>query len=347
LLHRLFEDQVARTPERVALEWEGGQGKFTYEELAQRMNELARRLRFEGVGPEVAVGVLLERSPEMVVALLGVLKAGGFYVPLNPSLPRERLLMMLEDARVRILLTVEPLVHVVTGIDVKTICLDSECGEVAEEDVIVKKGGQLATPDNLAYVIHTSGSTGRPKGVMIPHGAICNRLLWMQSAYPLGVDDSVLQKTVFNFDASVWELFVPLMTGAKIVLARPEGHQDAAYMAEEITRRGVTTLQLVPSMLRVMLDEPGFAQCRTLKRVFCGGEALPLDLQERFYATLDADLHNLYGPTEVSIDASSWDCERGSDYGTTHGNVPIGRPLANVQIYLLDARQQPVPYGAK
>ncbi|HYV13038.1 MAG TPA: amino acid adenylation domain-containing protein [Pyrinomonadaceae bacterium] len=340
LLHRLFEEQAARTPELVALEWDGG--KSTYEELDRGTNQLARRLRLAGVGPEVAVGVLLERSPEMVMALLGVLKAGGFYVPLNPSLPRERLLMMLEDAQVKILLTVEPLVHVVTGIEVKTICLDSECGEVAEADVM----DHVATPDNLAYVIHTSGSTGRPKGVMIPHGAICNRLLWMQSAYPLGVDDSVLQKTVFNFDASVWELFVPLMTGAKIVLARPDGHQDAAYMAEEITRRGVTTLQLVPSMLRVMLDEPGFSQCRTLKRVFCGGEALPLDLQERFYATLDADLHNLYGPTEVSIDASSWDCERGSDYGTTHGNVPIGRPLANVQIYLLDGRLQPVPYGA-
>src|ERR1051325_1925858 len=338
LLHKLFEEQAARTPDQIALEGEGGH--LTYAELDQRTNQLAGRLQREGVGPEVAVGVLLERSAEMVVALLGVLKAGGFYVPLNPSLPRERLLMMLEDAHVKILLTVEPMLNIVST-DVKTICLDGS-GEVAEEDA----QGAVVTPDNLAYVIYTSGSTGIPKGVMIPHGAICNRLLWMQSAYPLSIDDSVLQKTVFNFDASIWELFVPLMSGAKIVLAKPEGHQDAAYMAEEIVRRGVTTLQLVPSMLRVMLDEPKFAQCRSLKRVFCGGEALPLDLQERFYATLDADLHNLYGPTEVAIDASSWDCERGNDYGTTRGNVPIGRPLANVQVFLLGQQLKPVPYGA-
>jgi amino acid adenylation domain-containing protein/FkbM family methyltransferase len=335
LLHKLFEEQAARTPHGVALEWEDGQ--LTYAELDQRTNQLARRLQREGVGPEVAVGVLLERSVEMVVAVLGVLKAGGFYVPLNPSLPRERLLIMLADAHVKILLTVEPLQDLVA--EVKTICLDSEIADEEPKAIVV-------TPENLAYVIYTSGSTGRPKGVMIAHGAICNRLLWMQSAYPLAVGDSVLQKTVFNFDASIWELFVPLMSGAKIVLAKPEGHQDATYMAEEIVRRGVTTLQLVPSMLRVMLDEPKFAQCKSLKRVFCGGEALPLDLQERFYDTVDADLHNLYGPTEVAIDASSWDCERGNDYGTTRGNVPIGRPLANVQIYLLDQHLRPVPYGA-
>jgi amino acid adenylation domain-containing protein/FkbM family methyltransferase len=296
------------------------------------------------VGPEVGVGVLLERSPEMVAALLAILKAGGFYVPLNPSLPRERLLLMLEDAQVKVVLTVEHLLDVAAGSELKVICLDRESeGDAAGEAEDVRRG---ATPDNLAYVIYTSGSTGRPKGVMIPHRAIANRLLWMQSAYPLGEDDSVLQKTVFSFDASVWEFFVPLMSGATLVLARPGGHQDAAYLAEAVVRHGVTTLQLVPSMLRVMLDEPGFANCSSLKRLFCGGEALPLDLQERFYSTLDADLHNLYGPTEVSIDASYWDCVRGHDYGATRGNVPIGRPLSNVQVYLLDAHLRPVPFGA-
>jgi amino acid adenylation domain-containing protein len=341
-LHEFVEEQVKRTPDRTALEWEGG--RLTYEELEERAEALARRLGRAGVGPEVGVGVLLERSPEMVAALLAILKAGGFYVPLNPSLPRERLLLMLEDAQVKVVLTVEHLLDVAAGSELKVICLDRESeGDAAGEAEDVRRG---ATPDNLAYVIYTSGSTGRPKGVMIPHRAIANRLLWMQSAYPLGEDDSVLQKTVFSFDASVWEFFVPLMSGATLVLARPGGHQDAAYLAEAVVRHGVTTLQLVPSMLRVMLDEPGFANCSSLKRLFCGGEALPLDLQERFYSTLDADLHNLYGPTEVSIDASYWDCVRGHDYGATRGNVPIGRPLSNVQVYLLDAHLRPVPFGA-
>jgi amino acid adenylation domain-containing protein len=218
------------------------------------------------------------------------------------------------------------------------ICLDREAGYEASDVEGVPDG---ATPDNLAYIIYTSGSTGVPKGVMISHRAIANRLLWMQSAYPLGPSDRLLQKTSVSFDASVWEFFVPLMTGATLFMARPGGHQDSAYLAEAITLHGVTTLQLVPSMLQVMLDEPGFAKCSSLKRLFCGGEALTGEMQAGFFDLHDAELVNLYGPTEVSIDATSWKCLRDGE----HRVVPIGHPLANVRVYLLNAYQQPVPLG--
>src|SRR6185295_5300103 len=318
---------------------------LTYAELNARANRVAHYLRRQGVGPESAVSLLMERSMEMIVGLLGVLKAGGAYVPLNPSLPLERLAFMSEDAKTRVLLTVEALRQNLPDSAAATvICLDGDKEAISAENDENPAGG--ATPDNLAYVIYTSGSTGRPKGVMISHRSIANRLLWMQATYPLTPDNRLLQKTVFNFDASVWEFFVPLMSGATLVMARPGGHQDSAYLVQTIAEQRITTLQVVPSMLEVLLDEAGFAECESLRRVFCGGEALTLRAQERFYQTLgSARLHNLYGPTEVSIDASYSDCERGQDYGVTQGVVPIGRPLTNVQVYLLDEYLNPVPWG--
>jgi amino acid adenylation domain-containing protein/FkbM family methyltransferase len=341
LLHKLFEAQTERTPARVAVEFEGE--SLTYEELNARANRVAHYLRRHGVGPESAVSLLMERSMEMLVGLLGVLKAGGAYVPLNASLPLERLAFMSEDANTRVFVTVEALRQNLPDSAETIICLDGDNEAISAESDNPEGG---ATPDNLAYVIYTSGSTGRPKGVMISHRSIANRLLWMQATYPLTPDDRLLQKTVFNFDASVWEFFVPLMSGATLVMARPGGHQDSAYLVQTIAEQRITTLQVVPSMLEVLLDEAGFAECESLRRVFCGGEALTLRAQERFYQTLgSARLHNLYGPTEVSIDASYSDCERGQDYGVTQGVVPIGRPLANVQVYLLDEYLNPVPWG--
>jgi amino acid adenylation domain-containing protein len=342
LLHKLFEGQSERTPGAVAVEFEGE--SLRYEELNRRANRVAHYLRGQGVGPESAVSVLLERSIEMVVALLGVLKAGGAYVPLNPSLPAERLAYMAEDAQTRVLVTEEGLRESWPETGATVISLDGEGQEIAAESEENPAGG--ARPDNLAYVIYTSGSTGQPKGVMITHRAIANRLLWMQATYPLTAADRLLQKTVFNFDASVWEFFVPLMSGATLVMARPGGHQDSGYLVQTIVEQRITTLQVVPSMLEVLLEEAGFGKCESLRRVFCGGEALTLRTQEQFYQALEgARLHNLYGPTEVSIDASYWDCERGQDYGVTQGVVPIGRPLANVQVYLLDEYLKPVPMG--
>jgi amino acid adenylation domain-containing protein/non-ribosomal peptide synthase protein (TIGR01720 family) len=198
------------------------------------------------------------------------------------------------------------------------------------------------TPDNLAYVIYTSGSTGRPKGIMITHRAICNHMFWMQMDFPLGVEDSVLQKTPFTFDASVWEYFAPLLVGARLIIARPAEHQDSTYLVRTIVRYNVTTLKLVPAMLQMLLEKQDLATCTCLRHVFCGGEVLPAELQESFFGCMtSASLHNLYGPTETAIDTTVWTCKRGSDRRT----VPIGRPIANAEAYILDGHLQPVPIG--
>ncbi len=319
-VHQWIEAQVDRTPEAVAVVSE--EGRLTYAELEARANRLAHRLRRMGVVPETRVGISAERSLDLVVGLLGILKSGGAYVPLDPDYPRERLAFMLEDAAVPVLLTQAAL---------------APANDLAESPL---RPAPAAGPDNLAYMIYTSGSTGRPKGAMNAHRGICNRLLWMQEAFGLGPGDRVLQKTPFSFDVSVWEFFWPLMTGARLVLARPGGHQDPAYLAGLIVREGVTTLHFVPPMLRAFLEqEPGQA---SLRRVICSGEALPMDLQRRFFARLPGvELHNLYGPTEAAVDVTWWPC----DPGSAGSGVPIGRPVANTRIHLLDAELRPVPAG--
>ena len=194
---------------------------------------------------------------------------------------------------------------------------------------------------NLAYVIYTSGSTGNPKGVPNVHEGIVNRLLWMQNAYGLTSADRVLQKTPYSFDVSVWEFFWPLMTGACLVVAQPGGHKDPDYLVGLITKEMITTLHFVPSMLRIFVEAEGVERCSSLRRVICSGEALPLDLQQRFFERLGAELHNLYGPTEASVDVTYWQCT--PDSGRT--TVPIGRPIWNTQIRILDRFLQLVPFG--
>jgi amino acid adenylation domain-containing protein/FkbM family methyltransferase len=328
-LHEWIEAQVDRTPEAVAVVSE--EGRLTYAELEARANRLAHRLRRLGVGPETRVGISAERSLDLVVGLLGILKSGGAYVPLDPDYPRERLAFMMADAAVPVLLTQAAL----------SPALFPE-NDLAESSL---RPAPIAGPDNLAYMIYTSGSTGRPKGAMNAHRGICNRLLWMQEAFGLGPEDRVLQKTPFSFDVSVWEFFWPLMTGARLVVARPGGHQDPEYLADLIVREGVTTLHFVPPMLRTFLEqEPGRLAGRGagLRRVICSGEALPMDLQRRFFARLPGvELHNLYGPTEAAVDVTWWAC----DPESTDSGVPIGRPVANTRIHLLDPELRPVPAG--
>jgi amino acid adenylation domain-containing protein len=337
-LPQLIEAQVGRTPDAVALSFEGSQ--LTYRELNERANRLAHYLRARGVGPDTLVGLCLERSPEMVVAILGIVKAGGAYVPLDPGYPRDRLAFMLEDSAVPVLLTQHRLLPLLDSFAGEVFCLDSDWEEVsrhsAEEPAV-----ELAD-DNLAYVIYTSGSTGRPKGAMNTHGALRNRLLWMQDEYRLTPDDRVLQKTPFSFDVSVWEFFWPLLTGARLVVARPGGHQDGAYLVRAIVEEGITTLHFVPSMLQVFLEEEGVGRCASLRRVICSGEALPAELEAQFFKRLGAGLHNLYGPTEAAVDVTFWACERES----RRRSVPIGRPVANTQLYILDGGMRPVPAGA-
>jgi amino acid adenylation domain-containing protein len=336
-VHEMVERQAEMRREAIAVVCEG-EG-VTYKELNERASRLAHYLRSKGVGTESRVGVCLERSVEMVVGLLGVMKAGGAYVPLDPGYPRQRLDYMLENAQISVLLTVENLLNETITDEIKVICLDTDWTTIARESK--ENPINLTTPENIAYVIYTSGSTGMPKGVMNSHGGLCNRLFWMQEAYGLSERDCVLQKTPFSFDVSVWEFFWPLMTGARLVMARPGGHQDSSYLVELIARENVTTIHFVPPMLEVFLEDPGVQACRSLKRVICSGEALPFALQEKFFARLDCELHNLYGPTEAAIDVTSWPCERDGDLQV----VPIGRPIANIQIYILDAHLEPVPVG--
>jgi amino acid adenylation domain-containing protein len=337
-LHELFERQVARTPAAPALIY--GEQQLSYRELDEKANQLARVLIRAGVGPEKLVGIAMERSIEMVVSLLAVLKAGGAYVPLDPGYPPQRLTMMMEDAAVPVLLTQEHLVDRLPKHHALTLCVDREWDEIERESPASPSAS--VGPDNLSYVIFTSGSTGRPKGAMNTHRAICNRLLWMQDQYGLQADDRVLQKTPFSFDVSVWEFFWPLITGARLVVAKPEGHRDGAYLVRLIRGQGITTLHFVPSMLQVFLEENNLESCNPcLKRVICSGEALSFALKERFFSRLHAELHNLYGPTEAAVDVTYWQCSPGDDLPF----VPIGRPVANTQIYILDRFLQPVPMG--
>jgi amino acid adenylation domain-containing protein len=338
-LHQLFEAQVERTPGATAVVFEDKE--LTYLELNIRANQLGHQLKALSAGPGTLIGVCIDRSLEMVVALLGILKAGGAYIPLDPAYPQERLAFMLEDARAPIVLTqgrlLENLSKYYKG---HLLCVNDTEQEVTAQGSR-KNLSNTATMDDLAYVIYTSGSTGKPKGVMIPHRAICNHMHWFKETFSLTETDRVLQKTPFSFDASVWEFYAPLMVGGQLIMARPGGHQDGAYLVKTIMDKKVTTLQLVPTLLRMLLAEAGLEGCRSLKRVFCGGEALPVQLQERFFDRLPTNLYNLYGPTEAAIDSTYWACERWDSRQT----VPIGHPIANAQAYILDSHLQPVPIG--
>jgi amino acid adenylation domain-containing protein len=337
-VHRVFEARVELTPHSTAVVYEDE--TLTYHELNSRARKLSYYLQKSGVGPDLLIAIYMERSLEMVVGIYGILKAGAAYVPLEAAYPKKRLAFILEDTRAPLLLTQQRLIKGLPHHGSKTlVCLDSNWSTIDKESV--DNPVNYTMPRDLAYVIYTSGSTGKPKGAMNSHRGICNRLTWMQDAYQLTTGDRVLQKTPFSFDVSVWEFFWPLFTGASLVVARPGGHLDSAYLVKLIADEKITTLHFVPSMLRVFLEEQGLEACGCLKRVICSGEALPFKLQERFFAHLPAELHNLYGPTEAAVDVTYWACKREN----VRQIVPIGRPISNIQIYILDSYLQPVPIG--
>jgi amino acid adenylation domain-containing protein len=340
-LHPWIEDQVERSPDRIAVEMaDAAGGQLSYRELNERANRLARHLGSLQLGHDAVVGVLAERSPELVVALLAVLKAGAAYLPLDPEYPPQRLAFMIAEAGIGALVTHRDLSNRLPAVRAPIVRLDDDWPTIAQQ--APSNPTVAASADDLAYVIYTSGSTGQPKGSENTHRGICNRLLWMQDEYRLDDSDRVLQKTPFSFDVSVWEFFWPLMTGATLVVARPGGHRDRDYLVETIIGRRITTLHFVPSMLEVFLGATGVARCQpALRRVFCSGEALSSALQQRFFARLSVELHNLYGPTEAAVDVIYWRCLR----DTSHLTVPIGKPIANTRIYLLDRNRQPVPVG--
>lgn len=337
-LHVLFERQALLTPDAVALSFE--KKTLTYEELDCRANQLARLLLAQGVQVESRVGVCMERSFDLVVALLAILKAGGAYVPLDPEYPSDRLQYMLEDASVMVLLTQFSLRKILPTTDIQVLYLDQLDTVLAEQsDELL----DLVTgPCNLAYMIYTSGSTGKPKGAMIEHQSIVNRLLWMQKHYGLTINDRILQKTPFSFDVSVWEFFLPLISGACLVIAKPGGHRDTQYLYQVIHEEKISIIHFVPSMLQIFIEDSQGSGCNQLRNVICSGEELPYVLQERFFQRFpNAELHNLYGPTEAAVDVTYWNCRDSREMST----VPIGYPVANTQLHVLNSALRPVPIG--
>ncbi|HVR99167.1 MAG TPA: amino acid adenylation domain-containing protein, partial [Thermoanaerobaculia bacterium] len=336
-LHHPVALQAERRPSAVAVEL--GSEQWTYRRLLGSARLLASHLRDLGVGPDVIVGLCADRSPAMVVGMLAILEAGGAYLPLDPTYPQERLGFMLDDSGARILLLQEHLrERLGAAADSRhTVPLDARWNSDEETEPL----GVEVTPDHLAYVIYTSGSTGRPKGVMVPHRGIHNRLSWAQQVYRLDETDAVLQKASFGFDFSVWECFAPLWAGARLVLAEPGRQGDGPYLVRVLREHRVTFVHFVPSMLAAFLAEEGVETCDSLRQVFSGGEALTPELRDRTLARLPAAFDNQYGPTETSVDVTRWTCAPGQD---PH-RVPIGRPIANAQLYVVDPELRPVPAG--
>jgi len=337
-VERLFEARVEELPDGVAVAGEGW--ALSYRELERRSNLLARYLRTHGVGTDSAVGVALERSPELAVALLAVLKAGGGYVPFDASYPEERLAFMAEDAEVPVLITRGELAGRLPRGEAKEVCLDRDGAEIYRGPAARPPGG--GGPESLIYAIYTSGSTGKPKGATVTHRAVVNRMFWLQETFRLEPGERVLHKTPISFDVSVWEIFWPLTAGGTAVMARPGGQREPAYLARFAARERISTLHFVPSLLRVFVEEPAAREIRGLRRVIASGEALTIDLEERFFELFDdIDLVNMYGPSEAAR-ATWWPCERPPRYRV----APLGRPIPNLKGYVVDLRLEPSPVGA-
>ncbi|EPQ1995810.1 enterobactin non-ribosomal peptide synthetase EntF [Klebsiella pneumoniae] len=337
----LVADQARKTPDAPALA--DARWQFSYREMRQQVVALAQLLRQRGVKPGDSVAVALPRSVFLTLALHGIVEAGAAWLPLDTGYPDDRLRMMLEDARPSLLIATEDQLARFSDIPgLESLCYQQPLA--AGDDAPLA----LSKPDHTAYIIFTSGSTGRPKGVMVGQTAIVNRLLWMQDRYPLSADDVVAQKTPCSFDVSVWEFWWPFIAGAQLVMAEPEAHRDPQAMQQFFARYGVTTTHFVPSMLAAFvasLDADSVAACRTLRRVFCSGEALPTELCREWERLTGAPLHNLYGPTEAAVDVS-WYPACGPELAAVTGSsVPIGWPVWNTGLRILDAAMRPVPPG--
>ncbi|MDG4858134.1 amino acid adenylation domain-containing protein [Streptomyces sp. T-3] len=330
-----IERQVRETPDAVAVRFRGQE--VSYAELDALSNRLAHALRRQGVGAQDLVGVFMQRSVEMVVALLGIQKAQGAYVPMDPDYPADRIAYMVEDAAMKVVLTQDAIAE---RLDVPDALVLDVATAVADAAVPDTATGLDITPDSLAYMIYTSGSTGRPKGVLLEHRALYNRLEWMQQTFPIDPSDRIVQKTPFSFDVSVWEFFWPLMFGASILMAEPGVHRDPLALAETIRSEQATVAHFVPSMLDIFLQSEVGA-LPDLRLVFSSGEALSAAAVGGFYEQFQGRLHNLYGPTEAAIDVSHWHCTPED----VRGAVPIGRPVANTQLYVLDGAGNPQPAG--
>ncbi|MCL4773584.1 MAG: amino acid adenylation domain-containing protein, partial [Burkholderiaceae bacterium] len=342
-LHQFFEEQVGRTPEACAVIFEDR--RLDYAGLERQANRLAHHLRALGVGADVVVALCMQRSLEMMVAILGIMKAGGAWVPTDPDSPAARIGFVLADSAAPVVLTQQAVLGRLreTGTQAHAIALDSPDWHALADTLPTTCPEPLAGPDHLAYVIYTSGSTGEPKGAMITHRGICNRVLWMIDHLRLTAADRLFQKTATTFDASVWKFLAPLVVGGPVILARPGGEKDTAYHAEAIRHYGITITNAVPTELRALLLEPAFAACTSLRHFVTGGEALDPELVREFRRCLpETELGHYYGATEASDVSTSMDPAAPA---AGHGPVPIGRPIANTRVYVLDTHLQPVPVG--
>jgi len=331
-----IRDRLRTEPGHVGLEDEAG--AWTYADIDAWTARAASRLRALGAGPGALAAVALPRSALRVLCMLAILRSGAAYLPLDPRQPAARLRGILDDARARVLIGPGALCE---GLDTRPLAADTLGDpEPADETDDAARAGADAGSEDPAYVIYTSGSTGAPKGVIVPHAAIVNRLEWMRAHYAIGPEDRILQKTPATFDVSVWELFLPFLSGARLVVAPPDAHRDPAWLCRLVRERRITVLHFVPSMLAAVLDEPA-ARGLAARLVFCSGEALPAALRDRFHRTFQAELHNLYGPTEAAVDVSYWPAGADDDSQP----VPIGWPVWNTRLHVLDERLRPVPPG--
>jgi amino acid adenylation domain-containing protein len=335
-LHELVERQAAFSGDAVAIRH--CDTTLTLGDLNRKANWLAHHLRARGIGPGHRVGIHLDRSPTLVVALLGILKAGAAFVPLDPSYPHDRLAFMVSDADLAVIIAQEPyaISHKYRGVAVISPSpSESELKQCDENPI------RAAMASDTAYIMYTSGSTGQPKGVVISHRAIVNNVLWMLTHFQIGVSDCVLQKTAISFDPAVWEIFVSLVAGARLVFPQTHLHRDPTYIIALMRKERVTILNCVPSFLSLLLDSGHLGACVTLRNCFCGGEVLSPHLVRRFQASHAAQLHNMYGPTEVAITSMSFSVPR----GRLTPLIPIGSPAANVQAFVFNEEGQQVPRG--
>ena len=340
-IHELFEAQAAKTPDAIAVVHEDR--KLTYAVLNAKANRLAHYLRGLGVKPDARVAICVERSLDMMVGLLAILKAGGAYMPLDPSYPAERLAFMLKDSEPVVLLTQNRVKSLLAGCaeGIPIIDLEADASSwSSQSDASPDRAVTGLRPDHLAYVIYTSGSTGAPKGVMVEHRSFINHVTWQCLAFNFTDCDAFLQRTPISFDASVWELWTPLAIGARLILLPPEAAKNPSEIIKIINQYDITIVQFVPSLLSMLLRELGAEKLRC-RYIFCGGEALDIALAKSAALIPSEGLVNLYGPTECTIDVTSWRCLKGEKVDRTY----IGRPIANTQIYILDANLEPAPIG--
>ncbi len=338
-IHELFEEQVTRTTRNIAIVYNCS--SLSYQELNKKSNQLAHFLIAQGIQYDDLVGICIDRSIEMVIGLLGILKSGAAYLPIDPQHPKDRISYLIEDSSIHLLLTQSNIIeNLPISKNVNYFCLDKKQSYIDSYGQVDPK--VFIKPHNLAYAIFTSGSTGKPKGTLIEHLSFVNHMLWMRYNFQIGTHDKILAKTPLSFDASGWEWTLPLLTGGQLILAKPDGHTEPDYLLNLVDKNQITVLQVVPTLLNLLLSSPNLLKIKSLKYLFCGGESLPLALLNKLKEhRLDSILCNLYGPTEVTIDSTYWIPPK-KDLPNT---VSIGRPIDNIKTYILDSHLNPVPLG--